>query len=91
MWSAVLGTPARANHPANISRSLRDHILKQSCFQPVTVPAGIAEKYVNKAVIPEFFYRGYGIGINNGFPIAPSGMITFFGNYRRNKLDGVLL
>ena len=46
MWSAVPGTPARVNHPANISRSLRCHILKQSCFQPVTAPAGIAEDYV---------------------------------------------
>ena len=44
------------------------------------------KKYVNKSVIPEFFYRGYGFRINTGFPITPSG-VTTFGRYRKNKLD----
>ncbi len=34
--------PGKSRPPGYISRSLRGHILKQSCFQPVTVPAGIA-------------------------------------------------
>ena len=39
--------PGKSRPPGYISRSLRGHILKQSCFQPVTVPAGIAERMVN--------------------------------------------
>ena len=40
----------KSRPPGDISRLLRGHILKKSCFQPVTVPAGIADKNITLVV-----------------------------------------